>query len=253
MPAYQGACHCGAVTFRLVSDIIELTTCDCSLCRQKNALMTKVHERALAVLSGKDLLSVYEWWASTFFTQARRTGSFWREANGPGRARSSHSPVRWHERTNKNAASVSRSGVLDSNIERGEFLVLGRPGSDLLSQGLSHSTIGAEEFNGRVRDGIGLRLFAKTTRPAKDKKTKQAIFVWRLAPLIHAGLGLATLWTLKMRAIKPIERLVPVSCMHCCTSTSGLSTWWSSTVLKGMLVLRWVSRLDAFSGYPVRT
>lgn len=61
MPAYQGACYCGAVTFRLVSDIIELTTCDCSLCRQKNALMTKVHERALTVLSGKDLLSVYEW------------------------------------------------------------------------------------------------------------------------------------------------------------------------------------------------
>lgn len=93
------------------------------------------------------------------------------------------------DRTNKNAASVSRSGVLVSNIERGRFLVLGRPGSDLLSQGLSHSTIGAEEFNGRVRDGIGLRLFAKTTRPAKDKKTKQAIFVWRLAPLIHSGHG----------------------------------------------------------------
>ena len=71
---------------------------------------------------------------------------------------------------------------LYSNIERGRFLVLGRPGSDLLSQGLSHSTIGAEAFNGRVRDGIGLRRFAKTTRPAKDKKTKQAIFCWRLAP-----------------------------------------------------------------------
>lgn len=156
-------------------------------------------------------------------------------------------------RTNENAASVSRSGVLYSNIERGGFPVLGRPGSDLLSQGLSHSTIGAEEFNGRVRDGIGLRLFAKTTRPAKDKKTKQAIFVWRLAPLIHSGRDLAILWTLKMRAIKPIERLVPVSYMHYCTSTSGLSTWSSSTVLKGMLVLRWVSRLDAFSGYPVRT
>ena len=78
------------------------------------------------------------------------------------------------ERTNKNAASVSRSGVLYSYIERGRFLVLGRPGSDLLSQGLSHSTIGAEAFNGRVRDGIGLRRFARTTRPAKDKKTKQA-------------------------------------------------------------------------------
>ena len=55
-----------------------------------------------------------------------------------------------------------------------ERLVLGRPGSDLLSQGLSHSTIGAEEFNGRVRDGIGFKLLARTTRPAKDKETKQA-------------------------------------------------------------------------------
>src|ERR1700738_240985 len=61
-----------------------------------------------------------------------------------------------------------------------EFFVLGRPGSDLLSQGLSHSTIGAEEFNGRVRDGIGFKLLAKTTRPAKDKETKQAVS-WRIA------------------------------------------------------------------------
>ena len=59
--------------------------------------------------------------------------------------------------------------------------------------------------------------------------------------------------TLIMRAIKPIERLVPVSYGHCCPSTSGLSTWSSSTVLKGELVSRWVSRLDAFSGYPVHT
>ncbi|WP_256575964.1 GFA family protein [Bradyrhizobium sp. CCGUVB23] len=61
MPTYQGSCHCGAVTFRLVSEISELTTCDCSLCRQKNALMTKVHESALTILSGEELLSVYEW------------------------------------------------------------------------------------------------------------------------------------------------------------------------------------------------
>jgi hypothetical protein len=56
-----------------------------------------------------------------------------------------------------------------------------------------------------------------------------------------------------MRMIKPIELLVPVSYMRCRTSTPGLSTWWSTTTLKGILVLRWVSRLDAFSGYPVRT
>jgi len=53
--------------------------------------------------------------------------------------------------------------------------------------------------------------------------------------------------------IKPIEQLVPVSWMHCCTYTSGLSTWWSSTALKGDLVLKGASRLDAFSGYPVRS
>ena len=61
MPTYQGACHCGAVSFNLVAEITELTTCDCSLCRQKNALMTKVHESALTVLTGEDLLSLYEW------------------------------------------------------------------------------------------------------------------------------------------------------------------------------------------------
>jgi len=37
------------------------------------------------------------------------------------------------------------------------------------------------------------------------------------------------------------------------TSTSGLSTWWSSTALERDLVLRGASRLDAFSGYLVRT
>ena len=55
------------------------------------------------------------------------------------------------------------------------------------------------------------------------------------------------------RPIKPIERLVPVSFTHCCASTPGLSTWWSSTVLKRILVSRGASRLDAFSGYPFRT
>src|SRR5258708_2818694 len=76
---------------------------------------------------------------------------------------------------------------------------------------------------------------------------------YSLVTLFNLVTGLAALWTLKMRAIKPIERLVPVSYAHYCASTPGLSTWSSSTVLKGILVLRWVSRLDAFSGYPVRT
>ena len=51
-----------------------------------------------------------------------------------------------------------------------EAFVLGRSGNDLLSRVLRHSTIGAEEFNGRVRDGIGFGLLAQITGPAKDKR-----------------------------------------------------------------------------------
>ena len=123
-------------------------------------------------------------------------------------------------------------------------IVLCRPGSDLLSQVLRHSTIGAEEFNGRVRDGIGFRLLATATRPAKDNRSKLGLFSVDDHPLRRA---------LVMRAFKPIERLVPVSYTHCCASTPGLSTWWSTTVLKEDLVLRQVSRLDAFSGYLFHT
>ena len=45
---------------------------------------------------------------------------------------------------------------------------LGRPGSDLLSRVLRRSTIGAEGFHGRVRNGNGLGPLARTTRPAKS-------------------------------------------------------------------------------------
>ncbi len=59
--------------------------------------------------------------------------------------------------------------VLSSDHRDEKISVLGRPGSDLLFQALRLSTIGAEEFNGRVRDGNGFRLLARTTRSAKDE------------------------------------------------------------------------------------
>ena len=61
MPSYSGSCHCGAVTFRVDAAIVELTTCDCSLCIKKNALMTKVHESEITILSGEEQLSCYQW------------------------------------------------------------------------------------------------------------------------------------------------------------------------------------------------
>ena len=50
-----------------------------------------------------------------------------------------------------------------------------------------------------------------------------------------------------------LDRLVTVSSMHYCTSTSALSTSSSSrglTLAMGYLILRGASRLDAFSVYP---
>ena len=41
----------------------------------------------------------------------------------------------------------------------------GWPGGDLLSRALRHSTMGAEAFHGRVRDGIGCSSLAMATGP----------------------------------------------------------------------------------------
>ena len=46
---------------------------------------------------------------------------------------------------------------------------LGGPGGDLLSRTLRRSTIGAEDFHGRVRNGIGCSPLAMATRPRKDR------------------------------------------------------------------------------------
>ncbi len=119
---------------------------------------------------------------------------------------------------------------------------LGKPGDDLLSQVLRLSTIGAGAFHGRVRDGIGCRHSAKITRPAKGG-IKSGLNAHPICARIRtrsssAKRGSALRWALTMKAIKSIERLVLVSFTHCCASTSSLSTWWSSTALKGELVSR---------------
>ena len=54
--------------------------------------------------------------------------------------------------------------------------ILDRPGNDLLSRVLRHSTISAEKFNGRVRDGIGFWLLAQATGPAKDMASIRVFF-----------------------------------------------------------------------------
>ena len=61
MIPHDGSCHCGAVRFRVTAKLTELTTCDCSLCVKRNALMARAPEAALTVTQGQDVLSLYEW------------------------------------------------------------------------------------------------------------------------------------------------------------------------------------------------
>ena len=144
-------------------------------------------------------------------------------------------------------------------------------GGDRLSRALRHSTMGAGVFNGRVRDGIG--FWAR--RSSHQTGATQVFWDFGVAGCCDVGCPVrqacclsATVIVFWLRqpmrlpnpsrtritgAIKSIGRLVPVGSTRHRACTPGLSTWSSSTALKGDLVLRWVSRLDAFSGYPVRT
>ena len=69
--------------------------------------------------------------------------------------------------------------------------MFGRPGNDLLSRVLRHSTIGAKAVDGRVRDGIGYGHLAKVTRPAKHtvNKGSKGLFYrnLRMRALINEG------------------------------------------------------------------
>ena len=62
---YQGSCHCQAVTFEVDTNLEQLLTCDCSICRRKNALMLKVHQSALRILGGENSLTVYQFHTET--------------------------------------------------------------------------------------------------------------------------------------------------------------------------------------------
>jgi hypothetical protein len=59
LQTFKGSCHCQAVTFEIDSNFEEITTCDCSICVRKNALMVKVPETSLRLISGKESLTTY--------------------------------------------------------------------------------------------------------------------------------------------------------------------------------------------------
>ena len=154
---------------------------------------------------------------------------------------------------------VSRVASIRSGSGRGLRRELGAgcgPGGDLLFRTLRCSTIGAEGFHGRVRDGIGCLAPRYGHQACPWLEQGPAILVpakaGRLCDVTEACLVRPRAGTSVFRVFmgfcrctravlgggtgvppgsRPIERLVPVSCAGYPASTSGLSTWWSSTAL----------------------
>ncbi|GAB3670975.1 GFA family protein [Salinisphaera aquimarina] len=59
----KATCHCGAVVLEIEFEhgLRNIRRCDCSMCSRKGYVMASVPRANLAVVEGKDMLSVYRW------------------------------------------------------------------------------------------------------------------------------------------------------------------------------------------------
>ena len=62
---YAGSCHCGRVRFEVDADIDHVRVCDCSICRRRGALIHRVNESDLRILTSLGDLTLYEWGSRT--------------------------------------------------------------------------------------------------------------------------------------------------------------------------------------------
>lgn len=65
MSMHQGGCHCGAVRFEADLELANLATCNCSICGKTGAIMVFVPRDKVHVLSGRELLTDYQFGKKT--------------------------------------------------------------------------------------------------------------------------------------------------------------------------------------------
>ncbi|HSP99204.1 MAG TPA: GFA family protein [Candidatus Dormibacteraeota bacterium] len=58
---YIGSCHCGRTRFEVDMDLDHVRACDCSICRRRGALIHRVPEEALRILTPLADLVLYQW------------------------------------------------------------------------------------------------------------------------------------------------------------------------------------------------
>jgi len=56
---HDGGCHCGAVRYRVTSDLAQVIACNCSMCQKKGTLLTFVPADAFTLARGDDTLTDY--------------------------------------------------------------------------------------------------------------------------------------------------------------------------------------------------
>ena len=136
---------------------------------------------------------------------------------------------------------------------------LSRFSGDLLSHVLRRSTIGAAALNGRVRNGAGCFARAMTTKPGK---THACILVQVFFSTLLSRSGTSCvcdvcLWIGNSLAVPGSDQAYRAISTGQLNALLHLHLRPIDVVVfhgpQGYLVLRGASRLDAFSGYPVRT
>lgn len=65
MKTYQGSCHCGFVRFEVDADIDHVRVCDCSICHKRGALLFRVPNDAVRLITPLSEMALYKWGSET--------------------------------------------------------------------------------------------------------------------------------------------------------------------------------------------
>ena len=65
MQTYRGSCHCGRIRFEVDLNLDHVRSCDCSLCRKRGALLHRVDDDHLRVLTPLGDATLYQWHTRT--------------------------------------------------------------------------------------------------------------------------------------------------------------------------------------------
>ncbi len=65
LQVYNGRCHCGFVRFKVAAAIDHVRECNCSVCSKRGALIFRVPENALEIITPLEGLHLYQWGTNT--------------------------------------------------------------------------------------------------------------------------------------------------------------------------------------------